>query len=71
MISKSITDYPASELKLIYQILHSQIQDNFELMDSAFLQDLQLHLQSMASKEGVDVTLHSEWSAWLNNLAIT
>jgi len=71
MTSKSITDYPVSELKLIYQILHSQIQDNFELMDSALLHDLQSLLQSIASKEGVDVTLHSEWSAWLNNVAVT
>jgi len=65
---KTITEYPVSELKLIYQILHSQIQENFALMDSNLLHDLQTTLQSLASKDGVDVTLHSDWSAWLNTL---
>ncbi|VAW96831.1 hypothetical protein MNBD_GAMMA22-1225 [hydrothermal vent metagenome] len=66
---KAITDYPISELKLIYRVLHSQIQENFELMDSSLLQDLQTSLQSLATKDGVDVSLHSDWSAWLNQLA--
>ncbi len=66
---KAITDYPVLELKLIYQILHSQIQENVELMDSSLLQDLQTNLQSLATKDGVDVSLHSEWSTWLNQLA--
>jgi len=68
MSTKAITDYPVSELKLIYQILHSQIQENFDLMDSSLLQDLQTTLQSQASNDGIDVSHHSEWSAWLNNL---
>jgi hypothetical protein len=71
MTIKSITDYPVSELKLIYQVLHSQIQENFELMDSRLLQDLQSTLQSCASKEGVDVTLHSDWSNWLSSSTLS
>jgi len=66
---EAIKDYPISELKLIYQILHSQIQENFELMDSSLLQDLQTVLQSSATTDGIDVSLHSDWSAWLNNLS--
>ena len=65
---KDIKEYPVSELKLIYQILHSQIQENFELMDSSLLHDLQTTLQLHAKEDGVDVSLHNEWSAWLNNL---
>jgi len=71
MSTQLISEYPVTELKLIYQVLHSQIQDNFELMDSRLLHDLQTSLQSLASQDGVDVTLHSEWSAWLNNLPVT
>lgn len=65
---KAIKDYPVSELKQIYQILHQQIQDNPELMDSELLQDLQTLLHSLASTDGVDIALHSEWSAWLSKL---
>ena len=68
---KSIKDYPVSELKLIYQILHSQIQENFDLMDSALMHDLQKILQTLASNDGVDVSMHSDWSAWLNNASVT
>lgn len=64
---KIIKDYPVSELKLIYQILHGQIQENFELMDSSLLHDLQTVLQTLASNDGIDVSLHSDWSSWLNN----
>jgi len=68
MTMKTINDYPVSELKLIYQILHSQIQENFDLMDSSLLQDLQSVLQSLATKDGIDVSLHSDWSSWLSGL---
>ncbi len=64
---KTIKEYPVSELKLIYQVLHSQIQENFDLMDSSLFHDLQKILQSLASNDGVDISLHNDWSTWLNN----
>ncbi len=66
-----IKDYPVTELKLIYQVLHSQIQQNFDLMDSNLLQDIQTILQSQAANDGIDVSLHSEWSLWLSQQSVS
>ena len=64
---KTITDYPLTELKLIYNLLHANVQLHFELMDSELMSDLQKHLQTTASQEGIDVTHHAQWKAWLDN----
>ena len=64
---KNLQDYPLHELKLCYRILHSQIQQHLELMDAALLDDLQRFLQQQARADGVDVSLHAQWSAWLND----
>ena len=64
---KSIIDYELTDLKRIYRTLHGQLQQDFELMDSGFLQDLQAYLQSRATADGVDVSLHAQWAAWLND----
>ncbi len=58
-------DYPISELKTIYRVLHAALPENPELMDSGFLGDLQRCLQKQAAREGVDVSLHAQWAAWL------
>ncbi len=58
--------YPLSELKLVYRLLHSQLSQQPELMDSDLLQDLQTLLQKRARQDGVDVSLHAQWAAWLN-----
>lgn len=60
--------YPLDELKLVYRLLHSQLPEHMALIDSQLLHDLQTYLQQQASKDGIDVSLHSEWAAWLNNL---
>ena len=36
-------------------------------MDSELLQDLQTFLQSQAREAGVDVSVHAQWAAWLND----
>jgi hypothetical protein len=64
---KSIDTYELSELKRIYRTLHAQLQQDLELMDSALLSDLQTYLQSQASSAGVDVSVHAQWAAWLND----
>lgn len=62
-----LADYPIAELKLVYRLLHAQIQTHLELMDSQLLEDLQHYLQQQAREDGVDVSLHAQWSSWLND----
>lgn len=63
---KNLNTYPISELKLIYSILHSQVLEKPDLMDSDLLQDLQTFLQKESKKDGVDVSDHGQWDNWLS-----
>ena len=63
---KSLKDYPLAELKMIYSLLQSQLIEQPALMDSELLHDLQRQLQTLATADGVDVSTHADWSAWLN-----
>ncbi len=62
-----MTDYPLSERKLIYRVLHQHLAEHPELMDSELLHDLQRGLQKEAQAEGVDVADHGAWDEWLGN----
>ena len=64
---KTLNEYPISELKLIYSLLHAQIVVQPALMDSDLLHDLQSLLQQQAKQDGIDVSAHIEWAAWLNS----
>lgn len=64
---KPLDNYELTDLKRIYRTLHRQLQEDLELMDSELLLDLQTWLQSKAGAEGVDVSIHAQWSAWLND----
>ena len=64
---KALDEYALAELKLIYRLLHGQLPEQPALMDSQLLHDLQIHLQQQARADGVDVSSHGEWAAWLNN----
>jgi len=64
---KTLEHYELRDLKRIYRTLHGQLQQDFELMDSELLQDLQTCLQAQAKADGVDVSLHAQWAAWLND----
>jgi hypothetical protein len=57
--------YALDELKQVYRVLHAALPENPELMDSALLEELQRELQERAAAEGVDVSLHAQWAAWL------
>lgn len=57
--------YALEELKLIYRVLHAALPENPELMDAALLEELQRELQERAAADGVDVSLHAQWTAWL------
>jgi hypothetical protein len=62
--------YSLAEQKLIYRVLHSQLMEHAELMDSEFLHDLQIVLQKQAQSEGVDIADHCAWDDWLGNRAV-
>jgi hypothetical protein len=62
---QTLDRYPLSELKLIYQLLHTCLSENPALMDSQLLQELQQYLQQRAGRDGVDVSDHSAWASWL------
>jgi hypothetical protein len=63
--------YAIDELKLIYRVLHRQLAEHIELLDSQFFEDLQKHLQKQALFEGVDIGDHGAWDAWLGNDVIS
>lgn len=63
---KPIEEYDIDDLKQVYRVLHGQLQENPDLMDSDVLQDLQTLLQASAKTDGVDVSNHALWAAWLN-----
>jgi len=64
---KPLDSYELTDLKRIYRTLHGQLQEDFDLMDSELLHDLQTWLQARARNEGVDVSIHAQWAAWLND----
>lgn len=64
---KPLDGYELTDLKRVYRTLHRQLQEDFELMDSGLLLDLQTLLQARATAEGVDVSIHAQWLAWLND----
>ena len=66
---KNLDTYAISELKLIYSILHSQVLEHIDLMDSDLLQDLQSFLQSKAKTDNVDVSDHGQWDDWLKGVS--
>ena len=55
------------ELKLIYRVLHDQLTDRPELMDTHFLLELQNFLHAQCRADGIDTTNHSQWDRWLGN----
>jgi len=59
--------YSLAEQKLVYRVLHQHLMDHPELIDSAFLHDLQKTLQRQALAEGIDVADHGAWDEWLGN----
>lgn len=61
-----LDSFAVNELKLVYRVLHGALLDEVELMDSAFLSQLQAHLQRAARTDGVDTSDHGAWDAWLN-----
>jgi hypothetical protein len=55
------------EMKLVYRVLHAHLAEHIDLMDSGFFSELQGALQGHAKAQGVDVTDHAAWDAWLGN----
>ena len=61
--------FEIDELKLVYRILHQNLMSHMELMDAEFLQAMQSWLQYRAGQDGVDVSDHAQWDAWLKGKA--
>ena len=57
--------FELDELKLVYRVLHRSLLSEEALMDSEFLQSLQTWLQYRAGEDGVDLSDHALWDAWL------
>jgi hypothetical protein len=55
------------DLKLVYRVLHQHLAEHVELLDAELLSTLQRLLQMRAKSDGVDVTDHAAWDAWLGN----
>lgn len=53
------------ELKLVYRVLHDQLTERPELMDTHFLMELQNFLHERCRAAGVDPTDHGAWDRWL------
>jgi len=61
----ALVQYPLQELKLIYRLLHAQLPQQPQLLDSELLQELQTYLQQQAKQDGVDISHHAQWARWL------
>ena len=57
--------FDVNELRLVSRILHQNLLSNMELMDAEFVEALQTWLQYRAGEDGVDVSNHAQWDAWL------
>ena len=62
-----MTDASLSDMKLVYRVLHQHIAEHTELINSELLSTLQSALQNQAKADGVDVTDHAAWDAWLGH----
>jgi hypothetical protein len=60
-----IAAHSLEELRLVYRALHKELARFPDLLDTHFLIELQNFLQRKAAADGVDMTVHSEWEAWL------
>lgn len=69
-MQQPLSHFDAADLKLVYRVLHKNLMNNIELMDSDFFEKLQTWLQTCAQADGVDVGNHSHWDAWLGNRAV-
>lgn len=65
-LMSNLATYDIDDLKLIYRVLHKQMLEHIELLDSQLFSELQGFLQAVAQRDGVDVTHHSAWDAWLH-----
>lgn len=57
--------FELDDLKLVYRTLHAHLLEHPDLIDSKLFHALQTVLQSRARKDGVDLSDHAAWSAWL------
>ncbi len=61
----ALASYDASELRLLYRVIHKQLLQHPDLLDSQLFEDLQTWLRTCAANDGVDTSDHGQWDAWL------
>ncbi len=54
-----------SEWKIVFRVLHANLARELELMDAEVFAEMQRQLHRAAQAQGVDVTDHEAWDAWL------
>jgi hypothetical protein len=64
-------DWTLPQLKSLYRTLFTQLraEPGADLDESDCLIELQVFLHRKAQQDGVDVTHHAAWEAWLGNEA--
>lgn len=68
---QQFSTFDIDELKLVYRVLHQNLMEHMELMDADFLQDLQRWLQYRAVQDGVEISDHAQWDAWLGGQVVS
>lgn len=58
-------DAPVAQWKIVFRVLHANLAKELELMDADVFAEMQRQLHRAAKEEGVDVTDHAAWDAWL------
>lgn len=58
-------DASVDDLKLVYRVLHGNLGRFTELIDCELFERIQRVLQGRATADGVDVSDHAAWDAWL------
>ena len=68
---QQFSTFDIDELKLVYRVLHQNLMEHIDLMDADFLQDLQRWLQYRAGQDGVEISDHAQWDAWLGGQVVS
>lgn len=65
MEKKIAFEAAVSEWKVVFRVLHANLAQELELMDAEVFAEMQRQLHQAALDDGVDVTDHEAWDAWL------
>ena len=64
-----LSHFALHDLKRVYTVLHANLLNHLELLDSDFFSELQTYLQKQARLDAVDTSHHAQWDRWLGQQA--